>query len=158
MDRLEIKRLKKKPSNILYCVKKTQYGDMMVGTCDEGICWLGFDLDGSVMKSRFSGAQFIEALNVDMDKPLAVYGTDFQVSVWEALLDIPSGVTVQYQDIAKRLGRPKAHRAVGTAVGANPISVLIPCHRVLPASGGVGNYLWDSDKKRQLLGSEGASF
>ena len=119
---------------------------------------MGYDLDGAVMRERFPKAEFQEDVRIDIsDMPLAVSGTDFQVSVWKELLKIPCGETVQYQNIAQNIGRPKAHRAVGTAVGANPVSVLIPCHRVLPAGGGVGNYLWGSERKAALLNQENLS-
>lgn len=85
---------------------------------------------------------------------LSPKGTDFQKAVWRALLDIPSGSTVSYGAIARTIKRPKAFRAVGSAVGSNPISLLIPCHRVIPASGGTGNYRWGSDRKQALLETE----
>ena len=111
-----------------------------------------------VMRNRFPDAIFVEDAGiVSFEMPLAVYGTDFQVNVWRELLKIPRGGTVQYQEIARNIGRPKAYRAVGTAVGANPISFLIPCHRVLPSQGGVGQYLWGSAKKASLLNLENLS-
>ena len=85
---------------------------------------------------------------------LAPKGTDFQKTVWRELLEIPSGKTVSYGSIARKIGRPKAFRAVGSAVGANPISLLIPCHRVVPETGGIGNYRWGSDRKQALLEME----
>ena len=83
--------------------------------------------------------------------PLDLRGTDFQLSVWSALIDIPKGQVVTYSDIAKVIGRPLAARAVGTAVGENPVSLVVPCHRVVQASGGLGNYGWGVDIKRNLL-------
>lgn len=82
-------------------------------------------------------------------------GTPFQHQVWSALLDIPRGSTVSYQDIAHSLQRPKAVRAIGSAVGANPISPLIPCHRVVGSNGGLGGYYWGLDAKCRLLQEEG---
>jgi len=81
-------------------------------------------------------------------------GTDFQRSVWRALLEIPFGGRGSYGKIARQIGRPRAGRAVGSAVGANPIAWLIPCHRVLPASGASGNYRWGVVRKRALLEAE----
>ncbi len=153
----EIKRLKSKPQEISYEIKSTSYGDMMVGVCSDGICWAGFDLDGSVMKSRFPSAKFKQENISTAGSPIAVYGTDFQLSVWKTLCNIDEGSTLTYGEIANTVGKPKAHRAVGSAVGANPISGFIPCHRVLPAQGGVGNYLWGSEKKRELLKQERVS-
>lgn len=85
---------------------------------------------------------------------LHLHGTNFQLQVWRALLRIPGGRTLSYQDIARELGNPKASRAVGGAVGANPVSLLIPCHRVIQASGIVENYGWGSARKKLLLGLE----
>lgn len=88
--------------------------------------------------------------------PLTVLlkGTEFQQQVWQALLQIPAGATCSYADIAKAVGRPRAYRAVGSAVGANPVAWLIPCHRVLPAGGGLGNYRWGKETKQLLLEAE----
>lgn len=87
--------------------------------------------------------------------PLQLQGTPFQLEVWEALAKIPRGETKSYQEIALSIGRDKALRAVGTAIGKNPIAVLIPCHRVLPKDKSLGRYHWGSDLKRQLLMLEG---
>lgn len=83
--------------------------------------------------------------------PLCPKGTAFQLQVWGALRDIPFGTTVTYQDIADRLGRPKAVRSVATAIGENPIAVLIPCHRVIRKDGTLGGYHWGENIKQQLL-------
>jgi len=85
---------------------------------------------------------------------LAPHGTDFQQLVWKALNQIPLGATVCYQDIAKKIGNPQASRAVGNAVAANPLLILIPCHRVVPISGKLGNYRWGSNRKLALLRAE----
>lgn len=86
---------------------------------------------------------------------LRLWGTSFQLAVWEALRQIPAGATTTYRDIAQMIGRPKAMRAVGTAVGANPIAFVIPCHRVLRTDGGIGGYHWGIDVKKKILLSEG---
>lgn len=86
---------------------------------------------------------------------IVTLGTPFQTAVWQALLEIPCGTVQTYSDLANRIGRPKALRAVGTAVGANPVTLLIPCHRVIPKSGGIGQYYWGSNIKQQLLDMEG---
>jgi AraC family transcriptional regulator of adaptative response/methylated-DNA-[protein]-cysteine methyltransferase len=85
---------------------------------------------------------------------LDLRGTNFQLRVWEALLQIPEGCVISYGDLASRLGVPSASRAVGTAVGANPIAFLIPCHRVLRASGELGGYRWGLDRKEVMLARE----
>jgi AraC family transcriptional regulator of adaptative response/methylated-DNA-[protein]-cysteine methyltransferase len=90
------------------------------------------------------------------DRPvrLVMIGTDFEVRVWEALLAIPMGRAVSYQDIARHLGQPTAARAVGSAVGRNPISFVVPCHRVLRGDGSLGGYHWGLTRKRALIGWE----
>lgn len=89
-------------------------------------------------------------------KDFSLSGTPFQVQVWKALLKIPMGKTACYHDIAKKIGKPKANRAVGTAVGANKIAIFVPCHRVIKADGKIGNYKWGSELKSKLLNQEQA--
>lgn len=89
--------------------------------------------------------------------PCLLAGTPFQHQVWSALLNIPRGSVVSYQDIANTLQRPKAVRAIGNAVGANPISPLIPCHRVVGSNGRLGGYYWGLEAKRKLLREEGVN-
>ena len=90
------------------------------------------------------------------DRPVRIVmiGTDFEVRVWEALLKIPMGRTVTYADIARYIGRPTASRAVGSAVGRNPLSFVVPCHRVVRGDGGLGGYHWGLTRKRALIGWE----
>ena len=90
------------------------------------------------------------------DRPLRVImiGTDFEVRVWETLLGIPMGKCSTYSDIASKIGRPKASRAVGAAVGKNPVSFVVPCHRVLGRSGDITGYHWGLTRKRAMLGWE----
>lgn len=90
--------------------------------------------------------------------PLRLTGTAFQLAVWEALLAIPQGGVKTYGEIAAQIGKPRAVRAVGQAVGANPISVLVPCHRVIASNGKIGGYAWGVAVKQALLASEGVSF
>jgi AraC family transcriptional regulator of adaptative response/methylated-DNA-[protein]-cysteine methyltransferase len=87
---------------------------------------------------------------------LALKGTPFQLKVWEALLRIPEGRVLAYGDLARQLGEPGAGRAVGTAVGRNPVAYLIPCHRVIQASGALGDYHWGAERKRAILALERA--
>jgi AraC family transcriptional regulator of adaptative response/methylated-DNA-[protein]-cysteine methyltransferase len=88
---------------------------------------------------------------------LFVRGSNFQVRVWEALLKIPPGATATYGDIAKFIGQPKASRAVGSAVGANLVSFLIPCHRVIRGDGSIGGYRWGPERKKVMLAWERAN-
>jgi AraC family transcriptional regulator of adaptative response/methylated-DNA-[protein]-cysteine methyltransferase len=90
------------------------------------------------------------------EAPLYLIGAPFQIKVWEALLSIPSGHVTTYSEIAEAIGNPRAVRAVGTAVGRNPISWLIPCHRALRKSGGLGGYHWGLPVKRAMLAYESA--
>ena len=90
------------------------------------------------------------------ETPLFLIGAPFQIKVWEALLNIPSGHVTTYSEIAEAIGNPRAVRAVGTAVGRNPVSWLIPCHRALRKSGGLGGYHWGLPVKRAMLAWESA--
>jgi len=95
-------------------------------------------------------------LHLHLHLHLHLRGTNFQLRVWEALLRVPPGAAVRYGDVARALGRPRAARAVGGAVGRYPVAVVIPCHRVLRRDGGVGGYRWGDTRKRALLGWEAA--
>lgn len=145
--------------------------DVVIASTDKGVCYLGF-LDDSNMtvleqlSERFPYAAFekketdfhYKALKAfhpgesdDVVICLHLYGTDFQLDVWRALLDIPFGHMVSYGYIAEKINRPKAFRAVGTAVGNNPVSYLIPCHRVVLSDGSIGNYYWGVILKKRIL-------
>ena len=89
--------------------------------------------------------------NLSDEIVLHLHGTDFQIQVWKALLEIPFGKTSTYSDIAIAIKNPQALRAVGTAIGRNPVAVIIPCHRVLRSDGGIGGYYWGIEKKKMLL-------
>ena len=89
--------------------------------------------------------------------PMDIRGTPFQFAVWDQLRAIPAGETRSYSEIARRIGRPRAIRAVGTANGANPVSIVIPCHRAIRASGHLGGYRWGLERKRRLLELEAAN-
>ncbi|HLW30052.1 MAG TPA: methylated-DNA--[protein]-cysteine S-methyltransferase, partial [Brumimicrobium sp.] len=85
---------------------------------------------------------------------LHIKGTDFQLKVWKTLLEIPLGKLSTYGEIAQHIQKPKAARAVGTAIGSNPIAFLIPCHRVVQSSGGIGGYMWGADRKVKIINWE----
>lgn len=87
---------------------------------------------------------------------LHLKGTDFQLKVWETLLKIPMGQLSTYGAIAKQIEKPKASRAVGTAIGSNPVAFLIPCHRVIQSSGTFGGYMWGNTRKTAIIGWEGS--
>jgi O-6-methylguanine DNA methyltransferase len=88
--------------------------------------------------------------------PLLLQGTPFQLKVWDVLQQIPYGATLSYRDVAERIGAPRAVRAVGTACGANPVAVVVPCHRVLASNGGLGGYAYGLATKQRLLAYESA--
>jgi len=154
-------------------------GRVLIAATDKGVCWMSFAEEGgdelhlAEMRHDWSAAAFIEdndhvsplaaqafafALNRNAAEPLRLHvrGTNFQLKVWEALLKIPYGTCVTYGDIAKEIGAPRANRAVGAAVGANLISVLIPCHRVILSSGVIHNYRWGVARKKAVLAMESA--
>ena len=100
---------------------------------------------------------FLAGHRTDFDLPLDLtHGTDFQQAVWHALREIPAGATISYGALGARVGRPQAVRAVGAAVGRNPVSVIVPCHRVVGASGALTGYAGGLDRKTALLQLEGA--
>lgn len=166
----------KMPETIIYGMHETPLGEIVLAKTDVGLCWLGFMTEGykgdgfSRMQSFFPGADFVrddEAIDPLAEEVLSAWqedrladvkldlrGTPFQLSVWEKLLQIPKGQVLTYGDVANDIGNPKAMRAVGTAVGSNPVSLIVPCHRVVPSAGGVGNYGWGAALKKQLLSEE----
>ncbi len=149
------------------------FGDLLAMGTEKGLCGLAFAADGERgtvfedMKARWREAKYIEdkeavrdwvqaALNQKGEAKLYLTGAPFQIKVWEALLSIPPGKVTTYTDVAQAAGFPQAVRATGTAVGRNPISWLIPCHRVIRKSGGLGGYHWGLPVKRALLAWESA--
>lgn len=130
-----------------------------VMTPDERLCALALTTFPNFFKllERYKKHTLIEKkINLQDKLSCILAGTPFQHQVWSALLKIPRGRVVSYQDLAHTLQRPKAVRAIGNAVGANPISPLIPCHRVVGSKGGLGGYYWGLEAKRALLREEGA--
>jgi O-6-methylguanine DNA methyltransferase len=143
------------------------YPELHYGTV--GDCFIVTTPDGKVcahanlsfpgyknMLKRFKDHALIEKPLKDKEpKTFLLVGTHLQQSVWKALLEIPRGETVSYLDLAIKIGKPKAYRAVANAVGANPISPLIPCHRVVRKGGALGGYYWGTEVKAKLLQEEG---
>ena len=113
---------------------------------------IGADRDYETLVARVVG--FIEAPEQGLDLPLDIRGTAFQQRVWRALQDIPVGRTVSYAELARRIGSPKAVRAVAGACAANSIAVAIPCHRVVRNDGSLSGYAWGVDRKRALIAKE----
>ena len=165
---------------IRYGLADGPFGRALIGATEKGICWLSFagcddiaaqenEMKGDWPSARFerddayiaplAARAFAFAANRPLDKPLGLHvqGTNFQLKVWEALLKIPYGGLVTYGDIAEVVCSRKASRAVGAAVGANMISLLIPCHRVILSSGVIHNYRWGAARKKAILALEQAT-
>lgn len=147
------------------CLIQTRWGPLKVTFGQQGPTELSFDATNQPKTENDSvfRAAFLEWLrayqSVTADEQwlnLAVEGSDFQKTVWRALLDIPFGEQATYQDIAKHIGQDKASRAVGSAIARNRLALLIPCHRIVPSSGGTGNYRWGANRKCDLLEAEQA--
>ncbi len=145
---------------IRWGVSPSPFGKMFLARSPRGITHLSF-FNGDVTESRdvvrkdWPKAELVrdDSLTIE-NQTLHVKGTPFQIRVWQALLEIPEGSLSTYGKIAAALGMPGASRAVGSAVGANRISLLIPCHRVIRSDGGLGGYRWGTERKRVMLASE----
>ncbi len=158
---------------IHYGIHPTPFGKCLIATTERGICNLSFvsTSEGQVIDNLVADWQQAEMIedykstaplvtrifsDLGTDSPLKIHlrGTNFQIKVWEALLSIPSGALTTYEHIAMQIGNPKAVRAVGSAVGHNPIAYLIPCHRVIRKNGDFGNYLYGPARKKLMLAQE----
>jgi AraC family transcriptional regulator of adaptative response/methylated-DNA-[protein]-cysteine methyltransferase len=160
---------------ISWGVHASPFGDCLLGLTPRGVCALEFlqpETEGEALarlRSLWENAQLVHAPqrtapvaarifgpHTQRQAPLAVLvkGTNFQIKVWEALLRIPAGRLATYGALAQGLGRPRAARAVGSAIAANPIAYLIPCHRVIRNTGAFGDYRWGALRKRVLLSRE----
>lgn len=113
--------------------------------------------DGMLARARDEIGEYFDGRRRRFDLPLELVGTPFQRQVWQALLEIPFGQTATYGAIARRCGRPRAVRAVGAAVGRNPVSIIVPCHRVLGSDGSLTGYAGGLPRKRALLSLEGGA-
>lgn len=162
-------------ATIHFAVGECSLGSFLVARSKKGVCAIlfGDEPDALVreLQDRFPKAQLIgddegfedivakvvglvEAPAKGIDLPLDIRGTAFQQRVWQALRKIPAGTTVTYAEIARRIGAPKAVRAVGAACGANPIGIAIPCHRVVRSDGGLAGYYWGVERKQKLIERE----
>lgn len=148
-----------------YCYLDTPIGELLLAGEDGALAMIGFPT-GSMRRdpeadwiynekplatARQQLEEYFAGARKDFDLPLTLAGTEFQVSVLKALLEIPYGETVSYGDIAKRIGRPRAVRAVGAANGRNPIPIVVPCHRVIGSSGDLTGFGGGLDTKEALL-------
>ncbi len=160
---------------INYSYAESPFGNMLVASTLKGICHMAFADDSKEafkeMKLKFPNATYNQVVDLMQQNVLYIFthdwsklnevklhlkGTEFQLKVWETLLKIPMGKLTTYGSIAKQINLPKASRAVGTAVGDNPVAFLIPCHRIIQSTGVFGNYHWGAVRKSAIIGWEAA--
>ncbi|WP_289664833.1 bifunctional helix-turn-helix domain-containing protein/methylated-DNA--[protein]-cysteine S-methyltransferase [Flavobacterium panacagri] len=160
---------------INYSFAESPFGNIIVASTQKGVCFMAFAEDEangfSALKEKFPNADFSRKLDLVQQNALFIFqndwsklseiklhlkGTDFQLKVWETLLKIPMGQLSTYGTIAQQIEKPNASRAVGTAIGSNPVAFLIPCHRVIQSSGVFGGYMWGNTRKTAIIGWEGA--
>lgn len=161
--------------SINYSFMESPFGNIIVAATPKGICHMAFADDQtaalSTLQEKFPNARYRPMVDVIQQNAIFIFtqdwsklseiklhlkGTDFQLKVWETLLKIPMGKLTTYGDIASKLNNPNASRAVGTAIGDNPVAFLIPCHRVIRSSGELGGYHWGLIRKVAMIGWEAA--
>ncbi|MDX1904941.1 MAG: methylated-DNA--[protein]-cysteine S-methyltransferase [Thermonemataceae bacterium] len=154
---------------------ESPFGNLILASTHKGLCYMAFDDDKNKaledLQQKFPNATFSHQIDTIQTNALLIFGnnkseispiklhlkgTNFQLKVWEALLKIPMGRLTTYGDIAEKIENPAAFRAVGTAIGSNPIAYLIPCHRVIQASGNLGGYMWGEIRKTAIIAWESA--
>jgi AraC family transcriptional regulator of adaptative response/methylated-DNA-[protein]-cysteine methyltransferase len=164
-----------KSLSIYYSFSESPFGNILVASTEKGICYMAFEDDKETalgeLEKKFPNASFIEKQDALQKNALSIFdkdwtklntiklhlkGTDFQLKVWESLLTIPMGKLSTYGSLAEKIGNPKASRAVGTAIGSNPVAFLIPCHRVIQSTGHLGGYRWGIERKQLMMGWEGS--
>ncbi|MDD4515905.1 methylated-DNA--[protein]-cysteine S-methyltransferase [Massilibacteroides sp.] len=161
--------------SINYSFAESPFGEIIVAATSKGLCHMAFaeerqDAFGNLQK-KFPNARYQQVVDTIQQNAIVIFtqdwrklseiklhlkGTDFQLKVWKTLLDIPIGQLTTYGNIASKLDNPNASRAVGTAIGENPIAYLIPCHRVIRSSGEPGGYRWGLTRKAAIIGWEAA--
>lgn len=160
---------------ISYSFADSPFGKLLIASTGKGICYMAFadsPADGPEgLIKCFPNASFRHEANEMQQRAASVFtsdwnypeqmklhikGTDFQLKVWETLLKIPQGRLATYGDVARQIGNPEANRAVGTAIGRNPVAYLIPCHRVIQSTGTFGGYMWGAARKTAIIGWEAA--
>ncbi|MES2681478.1 MAG: methylated-DNA--[protein]-cysteine S-methyltransferase [Bacteroidota bacterium] len=161
---------------INYHFSENLFGRLLIASTGKGICYMAFIEDEEAalreLKDNFPNATYVQEPDEHQQNALKIFsrgvqplkqikvhlkGTDFQLKVWESLLKIPMGVLSSYGSIAGAVGNPKASRAVGSAIGDNPVAFIIPCHRVIQAAGTYGQYRWGSTRKSAMIGWEAAA-
>ena len=160
---------------INYSFAETPFGNIIVASTPKGICYMAFaderEAAFNQLEYQFPNAAYEQVVDVAQQDALHIFkkdwselstiklhlkGTNFQLKVWEALLKIPMGQLSTYSDISKQILQPNASRAVGSAIGANPVAFLIPCHRVIKSTGEFGGYHWGPTRKSAIIGWEAA--
>lgn len=160
---------------INYSYAESPFGNILVASTAKGICYMAFaDEEQKALldlHTHFPRAQFRQMVDLIQQNALYIFtqdwnklhqvklhlkGTDFQLKVWETLLKIPMGQLTTYGTIAQKIKKPEASRAVGTAIGNNPVAFLIPCHRVIQSTGTIGGYMWGPTRKTAMIGWEAA--
>lgn len=162
--------------HINYSYAETVFGNILIASTAKGICHLSFTSDQTnhpetEITQRFPAARIEQKTDLLQQQALKLFrddwsdlgrirlhlkGTPFQIKVWNALLQIPQGALKSYHQLAGEIGNGKASRAVGTAIGSNPVAYLIPCHRVITSAGQTGGYHWGIDRKSAIIGWEAA--
>lgn len=152
---------------INYNFYDTQFGKLIAGSAQKGVCYMAFEEDEEQgfekMKTRFQFSEFTKANDEFQSRAIAAFypetkeaailhmrGTVFQLQVWQELLKIPMGQLMSYQQLAVQMNVPTASRATGTAIGRNPVAYLVPCHRVIQSGGNFGGYMWGSKRKMAI--------
>ena len=164
---------------ITFTTSKCPLGQLLVACTEKGLCMVSVDHSDEALQRRLASyfpmatakrddrrmiplRRAVEARisgrNLDEELPLDLHGTPFQVCVWKEMLRIPAGATRSYAEVARSIGRPTAFRAVAQACGANPVPIVVPCHRVVASGGKLGGYTGGIDRKVALLASEGVHF
>jgi AraC family transcriptional regulator of adaptative response/methylated-DNA-[protein]-cysteine methyltransferase len=160
---------------INYSFAESPFGNIVVASTRKGICYMAFADDKAEalngLETQFPNAQYTQMVDVAQQNALFIFtkdwsqlsaiklhlkGTSFQLKVWEALLNIPMGRLTTYSSVAAAIEQPDASRAVGSAVGDNPVAFLIPCHRVIKSTGETGQYHWGATRKSAMIGWEAA--
>jgi AraC family transcriptional regulator of adaptative response/methylated-DNA-[protein]-cysteine methyltransferase len=160
---------------INYSFVPTIFGNVLIASTNKGICYLAFydkqDEAFNMLQSIFPNAHYFLTTDALQENALLIFknelsdikniklhlkSTPFQLKVWEALLQIPLGQLSSYGKMAEKINHPKASRAVGTAIGSNPIAYIIPCHRVIQTSGNIGGYMWGNTRKTAIIAWESA--
>ncbi|KAA6336813.1 Bifunctional transcriptional activator/DNA repair enzyme Ada [termite gut metagenome] len=166
-----------KELKIAYSFLNSPFGETLIASTSKGVCYLAFsdnrEQTFGELKLFFPNAEYtnrtdeyqqqvLPFFTEDWEnlKPIKLHlkGTEFQLKIWKLLLQIPAGELTTYNEIARRMGNPKASRAVGTAVGSNPVSFLVPCHRVIRSDGTLGGYHWGLPRKKSMIDWEKERF